>query len=320
MSKIEPMYDGIKLNIAITSDNHIDIKSKANKKRIKMIKKVLDDVENGTQRFDAYITVGDTTSRGGFSENWELVKGAFEGTDPADNILFTIGNHDCWGEDGYEWNTEALANFAKYSKEICKNDIDKPYFSKVIKGYHFIFLGSDGVAENEDCADISEEQKAWFKAEMDEAAKSGKPVFVFCHQSVNTNHGLPRTWTEKEDPNFPPEIGGIGKDSDDIKKILDAHKNVYYFSGHSHMGLNGEKCAKKNGYSSYETHDGVHYYNLPCLTRPNHHGENEKTGQGLVIEVYESKVVIRPRNFLKKKMNKKVAVQDGKPFIEEEIL
>ena len=85
------------------------------------------------------------------------------------------------------------------------------------------------------------------------------------------------------------------------------------------MGICGDKFAEKSGYSSFETHDGVNYINLPCLTRPNHHGETDKTGWGYLLEVYDSKVVIRPRNYVRKKMNKRIIIQNGKPYFEVKI-
>lgn len=86
------------------------------------------------------------------------------------------------------------------------------------------------------------------------------------------------------------------------------------------MGINGEENLCDRGFASFEAHDGVHYINLPCLTRPNHHGGNEKTGQGLLLEVYEDKVLIRPRRFSKHRMNKKIAIQKGQPYLEAKIL
>lgn len=319
MKKISPMESGVQLNIAITSDNHMDVNCNNLKQRIKIMHKVLLDAQESTEPFDAYVTVGDTVSRG-LVENWETVQKCFDGKHPAKQILFAIGNHDSWSKDGYKGYADGVQNYLKYSKTICGNDIDKPYFSRNIKGYHLIFLGSDQVPENEDCAAFSEAQILWFQSEMEKAGQDGKPIFVFCHQSVNTHHGLPKTWSPKENPDDGPEIGGIGEASDAIKSILEAHKNVFYFSGHSHMGLNGEKSLQNRGYASFENHSGVHYINLPCLTRKNHHGGNEKTGQGLVLEVYESRVLIRPRNFAKRKMNKKILIKDGKPYYEADII
>ena len=318
MSTIKPMYDSVKLNIAITSDNHIDKNAKGNRTRIKTVKKVLKDIENSEVRFDAYITVGDTTSRG-LTKNWKGVKKCFRRADPAEQILFTLGNHDSWSKNGYKGYRDGIKKFYKYSREICGNNIDKPYFSKVINGYHLIFLGTDEIPENEDCAAFSKTEIKWFENEMKEASKSEKPIFVFCHQSVNTHHGLPRTWEAKEDPTWGAEIGGIGKDSETIENILKKHKNVYYFSGHSHMALCGEESRKERGFASFEEYDGVNYINLPCLTRLNHHGGDEQIGQGMLLEVYDDRVVIRPRNFLQKKMNKKIIIKNGKPYLEEKI-
>ncbi len=314
MRNIKPLYDGIKVNVAVTSDNHIDTNSGELKKRIKNIKKVLEDVGNSESRINAYITVGDNTSRG-LEKNWEVFAGCFERTDFADNIMLALGNHDTWHENGIE---TALKNFFDYSKKICGYELDKAYFSKNINGYSFIFLGATGKAENEDCALFGQEEIQWFENELNTACENGKPVFVFNHQSINNNHGLPKTWDRKEE-DWASDVGGIGIESDEIKNILSKHKNVYYFSGHSHMGLCGEKSYKENGYASFEQHGGVNYINLPCLTRSNHHGEYNKTGMGIIIEVYDDKVVIRPRNFVKRKMNKKVIIKDGKNYFEEKI-
>lgn len=315
MSRIQPMYDSIKLNIAITSDNHIDINAKNNSQRIKTIKKVLGDVQNSTAPVDAYITVGDTTSRG-ITENWETVKECFKGFKPAKQMFFALGNHDCWSEKGFDGGyDDAIANYYKYLDEICSFKTDKPYFSKVINGYRIIFLGNTCQAYDEDCAALGKDELEWLDCELKEASADGKPIFIFCHQSINNNHGLPKTWDENE-KDWAPEIGGIGSESDELKKIITQYKNVFYFSGHSHMGLCGEKSLEKNGYASFEQHDGVNYINTPCLTRENHHGETKKTGYGYLLEVYDGKVVIRPRNFRKKKMNRKIIIKDGKPFLE----
>ena len=315
MSRIQPMYDNIKLNVAITSDNHIDINAKNNSQRIKMIKKVLGDVQSSSVPMDAYITVGDMTSRS-ITQNWEIVKECFKTFNPAKHILFALGNHDCWSEKGFDGGyDDAIRNYYKYLGEICSFKTDKPYFSEIINGYHFVFLGSTSQAIDEDCASLGNEQLEWLNNELQTADADGKPIFIFCHQSINNNHGLPKTWTEHE-KDWEPEIGGIGIESDEVKKIITQYKNVFYFSGHSHMGLCGEKSLSKNGYASFEQHDGVNYINLPCLTRENHHGETKKTGFGCLLEVYDGKVVIRPRNFRKKKMNKRIKIKDRKPFFE----
>ena len=67
-------------------------------------------------------------------------------------------------------------------------------------------------------------------------------------------------------------------------------------SGHSHMGLNGKHTQKKKGYCTIE-HDGsLHLFNLPCFMFWNHHGI-KWCGLGLQFEVYDEKVVVRPRSY-----------------------
>ena len=69
----------------------------------------------------------------------------------------------------------------------------------------------------------------------------------------------------------------------------------------------------------FEEEDGVVLVNLPSLACGNHHGDDRSMGIGVVIEVYEDRVAIRPRNFAHHAMNRKVAIKDGKPYFEKEL-
>lgn len=159
----------------------------------------------------------------------------------------------------------------------------------------------------------------WFESEMEKSGESKMPIFVFCHQSLNQKHGLPRTWDKNEDPDADLWDGGIGTASDSVEAILKKYKNVYYFSGHSHMGLGGEKIKKKEGYSTFEKEGNLRLVNLPSLSCGNHHGENQSTCISLQLEVYNDRVVIRPRNTRKHKWITDVSIKNGKPYFEENI-
>ena len=311
MSSLKPLYNGIRLNALIVSDTHIDCKHPLPALPKYWLRSAAKDAEKSVHRMDAFITVGDTTSRGS-EKNWQMVAQALKKRNPADRVIFAIGNHDCWNDDGFD---AAIENFYKYSKSITGNKRETPYFSHIINGYHFVFLGTDSDSGCE--AQFSDEQMAWFASEMEKAGKSGKPVFVFCHQSLNGRHGLPRTWDREEKPDRDPMEGGIGERSDEVAAILKKYKNVFYFSGHSHMGLCGENKAKTEGYSSFEYEDGVCLINLPSLACGNHHGEVDSMGIGVVLEVYEDRVVIRPRFTSTNRWNKSVMIKDGKPFLEQ---
>ena len=307
MSKITPLHQNVKLLLAVTSDNHIDHKHPIPALPVYWLTQSLKDAEKSAHPVDAYITVGDTTSRGS-EKNWQMARRCFQKTRPAKHIFLTVGNHDLWGDDDFE---AVKARYLRYSNEICKTNHTNTWFSHVVNGYKLVFLGNTADAGCE--AHLGEEQLAWLNAELDAAA--GKPAFVFCHQSLNGRHGLPRTWDRNETATDPME-GGIGTESDAVAAILKAHKNVFYFSGHSHMGLCGEARKKAENYASFEEEDGVQLINLPSLACGNHHGDDRSMGIGVIVEAYADRVVIRPRNFAHRSMNRKVLIRDGKPYLE----
>ena len=310
MGKIAPLYQNAKLICAVTSDNHIDIKHPVPKVPMWFLTQSLRDCAKSLRPVDVYLTVGDTTSHGS-AENWALVRKCFGKCRPAAHVFLTVGNHDLWNDDGYE---AAEKNYLDNSNRICGTHHDKTWFSHTVNGYRLIFLGNTQDAGCE--AHLGEEQLAWLQKELD--AADGTPAFVFCHQSLNGRHGLPRTWDREESATDPME-GGIGTESDRVAAILKAHQNVFYFSGHSHMGLCGEERFRAEGYASFEQEDGVTLVNLPSLACGNHHGDDRSMGIGVLLEVYEDRVVIRPRNFAKHTMNRKVALRDGKPYWEQRV-
>ena len=302
------LYPNARFTAFITSDNHIDLKHSCPAVPAAFLTASLKDSAKSARLPDAYITVGDTTSRGE-TGNWELAAECFRGIKPARHIFLTVGNHDLWGDNGFE---AAKENYLKYSNAICGTDHTGTWFSHEVNGYRLIFLGN---TEDAGCeAHLGQAQLDWLGAELDAAA--GRPAFVFCHQSLNGRHGLPRTWDREESATDPME-GGIGTESDSVAAILKAHKNVFYFSGHSHMGFCGEEKKRAEGYASFESEDGVTLVNLPSLACGNHPGDLRSRGLGLILEVYADRVVIRMRDFTRRRMIRRVAVCGGRPYWEQ---
>ncbi len=312
MGKIAPLFNNVKLFCAVTSDNHIDWKHPVPAVPMWYLTQSLKDAQKSLHPMDAYITVGDTTSHGS-ERNWTMAEKCFHKAAPAIHVFLTVGNHDLWNDDGgFE---KAKENYLRYSNKICGTQHTETWFSHTVNGYKLIFLGNTQDAGCE--AHLGQKQLDWLKTELDEA--NDKPAFVFCHQSLNGRHGLPRTWDRNESSTDPME-GGIGEESDAVAALLKQHKNVFYFSGHSHMGLCGEKRKAAEGYSSFEPEDGVQLINLPSLACGNHHGDDRSMGIGVLIEVYEDRVLIRPRNFARRTMNKKVMIRNEKPYLEVPVI
>lgn len=313
MPKIKPLYDGIKLSCTIVADTHIDIRHPMPYLPKRLLKNVLRDAVNSSDTLDAVIVIGDTVSRGN-EINWNLARECFSKY-PFKKTILALGNHDTWNDDGYD---AAINEYKKAYEDICGKKRDKVYFSEDLNSYRMIFLGSEYEGGCE--ANFSDEQLMWLDSELADGTKDSKPVFVFCHQSLNGKHGLPMTSDRDGTMDLPPEEGGVGEKSEEIENILKKYKNVFYFSGHSHMGLCGEKSLRQYGFSSFENEGNIEYINLPSLACGNHHGEIGGNCIGVQLEVYDKKVVLRPRSYHFDTYLEKVNIRNGRPYLEKEII
>lgn len=272
-----------KLNMAVISDTHMTDETY----RALTLEFGLTDMENALYPIDALVATGDLTD-GGEEQEWQMLANTFAKYSPARNIILAQGNHDTWTEDdGY-----ALAKdyFIKYSEEITGRDIEHEYYSEKINGYTFIVLASE---DDRTSMLMSDEQLAWLESEMEKASKDGLPIFVVCHWPLNQSHGLPETWGDDEPE---PDDGGIGDQSAQVEAILKKYDNVFMLSGHIHNGLVKEGQEDVYGYTSVESDGSFHSINLSQFMYPTMRGR-VANGTGLMIEVYEDRVEIRPRSF-----------------------
>lgn len=302
MSKIKPSRNDVRLTMAVVSDTHLDIKHPAPIVPQWLLYRAVRDAAKSARPLDAFIIPGDTVSDGE-TVNWDMAVKVFQKAGkPAGETVIQIGNHDTWSEDGTD---AAVQRYFDYTETITGERYPHTYFTKIVNGYHLLFLSNE--KEGERGALIGDEQMAWFRKALAEAAQSGRPVFVFCHHPLNGTHGLPMTADADGKPDDDPMEGGIGRRSDEVAALLKQYRDVWYISGHSHMGVSAAAHYETDGYSSFEEMGGVHLVNLPSLACGNHHGECKKLGCGIVIEVYDNEVVIRPRDFKARRWLKRYA-------------
>ena len=313
--------ENIKFNVALISDTHVDARFTVSQTGLAL---GLTNINRHGTAVDAVIVAGDITNM----NDKESVYRAFDlfrqySDLPAQNVVLASGNHDVGhSSDAGLSHEEARQNFISAMNEYNGGDADKIYFSADIKGYHFIVLGDeaaqstskDGGVEyntyleywatvNPAYADknywnafdtswdhpwLSDKQLNWLDSELSEYSSSTQPVFVICHWPLEDVNGKPKVWKN----------GGIGERyNEPLHNILESYPNVVYISGHLHKGLNSEISANIKGYSSVEIHEGVAYVNLPAYFLINRQGLAE-CGQGLMMEVYEDKILFRGRNFI----------------------
>lgn len=284
----EPLKDNCKLNVAVITDLHAKsgIEGLPNDLVLQLLMK---DMESAEEKYDGLIFVGDNTNEGS-TEEWEHLYKQFKGRELADNLYFAVGNHDTWTRDNNP-NRTFKGVFMEYNTKISGKFTGNYYYSTTINGYPFIFLsGEDDGTDME----ISSKQIKWFKNEMKKASKLDKPIFVICHWPINKTHGLPVAWG---DDDYDDYTGGIGKQSNKINNIMQQYDNVIMVSGHIHSGVSNADTKEELGYESVEKVGNIWSLNLPMINGLNENGE-WFPGTSYVIEVYESEIIFRARNFL----------------------
>ena len=268
-----PEDSGVILNCAVVSDTHAD--NNLFRDRTSILRNAYAGIGESTEKIDVLLNIGDITNSGTRRE-YRVQNRIEKRYIKAENTVACLGNHDSWNESADPDYDEAVRLFLNYLK---KKDIntDKVYYSTVIKGYHFICLATESLDLHENTPVYSDTQLEWFDAELTKAEESGLPVFVLSHMPVNGHNGISSSA-------LPARVG----------EILDSHssysKPILFFSGHYHDFTPNIFDSKGN----------VYYINLPSLeyNDDTEYDCNDKGGQGLTMEVYENRIVLRARNFI----------------------
>lgn len=275
IASYEPLdRDNLKLNFTVISDGHIEGN---NSQRHKNYGEAFCDMAAAEEISKALVMVGDNTMNGQGIEE-AMLYGLMNKYNKIENVLMAVGNHEVCGDDT---DFEKLEKrFIKYNNAFLEHKIDKLYHSQVIDGYHFIILATDRNSGVEQY--ISDEQFEWLDNELKTAAESGNPVFVFNHWPMNDTFS--EVWPE----------GHVGEQSERLYQFLTKYDNrVFLFTGHLHMGI------FENDYGIKE--DGkITYINVPSFGSENYDGDADvqDTGMGLQVEVYDTQLIVRIRNFV----------------------
>lgn len=260
-----------------------------------------EDVMNSQTKLDAFILAGDIAENGFQSEFDQVYKYIKDFN--TDNFIMATGNHDIRLRD-YSQSSERFLTFMN-SLNSSANAQTSTHYKYEVNGYTFLVMGSDRTEFEE--AYISPAQLQWLNTELNKATKSGKPVFVICHQPLAESHGLPDTWGSSE--NEPVGLymdeykrqasydltGSVGEQTNDIYDIITRYKNVFFITGHLHTGF---------GKYTYQTIDGennVQGINVPSVGIDNKDGVYNNTSTGLYCEVTEDQVIFYARDFAEAK-------------------
>ena len=205
-------------------------------------------------------------------------------------IFYTIGNHEFykayhnpitnkWSPGTFpngETDMAARNRFLKLSKR------SQVYYDEYLKGYHFIFLGSEKSAISDrtygDRAFLSNEQLSWLESKLQENYSPGKPIFVFLHQPLV---GLGSTQNSSD----------FIVQSDRLREILNRFGEVVFFSGHIHRELKLPTTVLKKEFIMVNS-------SSVSLPRDVHGQALHNQSEGLVVQVFKNKVTLKGRDFL----------------------
>ena len=254
----EPLdKDNLKLDLTIMSDIHME---GTVLEKFEIIPKCLNSLNGGKKYIDALVTVGDNSICAQNIENM-FFYGVLNNVNPIRPYFVATGNHDI-GNDDEDFGTfeELKARHLGYINSFVDKNVTELYYSEVVKGYHLILLGPD-TAEG-GSRNMLDKQLDWFEAELDKAAESGLPIFVFNH--------------------YPLCVISQGRDR--YVELLNKYDNIFVIVGHAHSEpifdyIPGDKKTPEIG--------------VPSLTSNN----DGTIGYGYQMEVYENTVTIRTYDY-----------------------
>ncbi|TBL75303.1 metallophosphoesterase family protein [Paenibacillus thalictri] len=270
------------LSFMIMSDTHINggLSEQSDK-----LRKALDDVISFEPKVEALLITGDITDSGSESDYREYNK-VMKGYKHLPPLHVNMGNHDyynIWIDKHGQWNKDAMPNGHSDEKSrttfMAQFGMDQVYHDFRVNGCHIIMLSQETYVQERpevgEGAYYSDTQLAWFKQKMEEH-RDGSPVFVMIHQPL-------------------PAMGQDGGShslirAKEFRSILQPYKNVFVFSGHRHQDFRG---------GQHYTPESFHWFHNASVGRTRSvQPAISITSQGLYVQVYQDKVVLRGREFM----------------------
>lgn len=222
---------------------------------------------------DALVVVGDLTENG-YIEEYDRFMSIYDiKKQPKAVSMIAIGNHDYWN---------GLSVIDSQKRFIEKTGMESIYYHKIVKGYHFIVLGTeDGKTEGT----FSVKQIEWLGEQLKLANTDDpkKPIFVFHHQPIKgTIYGS--EW-------------GFSANRDLFYDTLKEYPQVITFSGHTHYPLDEPRTIHQKDFTTLATASLKNMWVEAGYIQGELPKGAETFSQGLIVEVHGDKVFIHRRDF-----------------------
>ena len=215
-------------------------------------------------------------------------------------IYFNLGNHETrktakWGSnpDYYPWS---LSQFTCRTREIqvklspasdvtyTPRDQSSPYIEQTVCNNKFIFIGSDKVDDQDDCAYIGNDQLRSLSDSI--SGSDDNLTFLFCHQPPLGDRDNPGI--------YQVNSANCINSSDAFKNIVGQKKKLIMFTSHEH-----------NKFAAYDFSEGKNFAQfgtVPVFSTSSvkEGGEvNENGCDGCHVTVYSDRVLVQGINYIK---------------------
>lgn len=262
--------DNLRMSFACIADTHLPNRESASFN----LSNFFEDAVKSKAEYDAMLIAGDIADYG-FRSEYRRFFSVLDNQKACSKLFLTIGNHDARAI--YKRNMKIVMD--KVEKYLGINTKGKAYYSYDIKGYTFIVLCTEKRMLEK--ASLTKQQIDFLDKELQRATKDGKPAFVMCHQAFKETHGLPEVW----------KTGDMGKESDEVRAVMEKYRNVFFLNGHLHGGI------FKKTFEILNKENNVYSLSIPGYRKENNFGITD-CGTGYYGEVYDDRVVFTARKFI----------------------
>jgi Icc protein len=284
-----------KMGFAVLSDLHVEAWNTTSPRKLEAALKDLNEVVPNSA---ALILNGDLSD--GQPDDYKLLTKLLKQLPHPEALYASIGNHEffkAWKNKEGLWDVAGFPNGeteqASIGRFLAFTGESNVYYSKQVQGYHFLFLGSEQYRQsnpdNAEDAYLSKTQLNWLRQSLQNAQDETKqkPIFVFLHQPLpNTVSGTTICCVNNR----------AVIQHEELNRILADYPQVILFSGHTHRELKLPYTFMFKRFAMVNTSSlqAPITRDAQDVDKPLDHDASE----GLYVEVYSDKVVIKGRDFI----------------------
>lgn len=223
-----------------------------------------------------------------WENEWPRYQKILAESDYCNPVYEAIGNHELW-----HGVSEGTTRFIKQTGlEGNTSSANHAYYEKTINGDHFIFMALEGGFNPKEVSEFTDAQLNWVEGLLNRYSGDGHNIYII-------EHALFKNWGAGDNPNSNYyDIPLYNYDSTNrLKSILQAHKDVIFISGHTHIAFNEQyNFSDANGSAAQMIHNssvgGVRHVQNGSLT----HNYAEDEAEGYIVDVFDDAILFYGAN------------------------